>query len=242
MVYQAKIMTDEQNLQNAIDHLKQGKPILIFDDDDREAETDLVIPSEFVTAELIRQFRKDGGGLICTTIPPRFRMKLNLPYLSEIFYNNGHKQSVLKELIPNDIPYDEISTFSITINHRRTFTGITDNDRALTITEFAKSIPVILDSSEEDARKYFGKQFRSPGHVHLLIASENLLQKRFGHTELSTAVMFMAELSGSATICEMMGDDGNSLRKDEARQYGNSHKLPFVDGKDIIEAWQKWSK
>jgi 3,4-dihydroxy 2-butanone 4-phosphate synthase len=235
-------MSEKQLVTTAIEQLKNGKPILIFDNDDREAETDLVVASEFITPEIVRRFRKDGGGLICTTVPPIFRKKLGLPYLSEIFYNNGHKQSVLSELIPNDIPYDEISTFSITINHRKTFTGITDKDRALTISEFANMIPEVLDSSDDDAVKMFGKQFRSPGHVHLLIASDNLLQKRFGHTELSTAMIFMAELKGSATICEMMGDDGNSLTKAEARKYGELHNLPFIEGKEVIEAWKAWSK
>ena len=235
-------MTDQQLVTLAIEQLRNGKPILIFDDEDREAETDLVAASEFITPEIIRTFRKDGGGLICTTVPPELRKKLGLPYLSEIFYNNGHKKSVLNELIPNDIPYDEISTFSITINHRKTFTGITDKDRALTISEFANLIHGLLESPDEDALRNFGKMFRSPGHVHLLIASDNLLQKRFGHTELSTAMIFMAELNGSATICEMMGDDGNSLTKAEAKKYGKLHNLPFIEGKDIIEAWKKWSK
>ncbi|UCH90056.1 MAG: 3,4-dihydroxy-2-butanone-4-phosphate synthase [Thermoplasmata archaeon] len=235
-------MYDRQSVQRAIQELKSGRPILIFDSDEREAETDLVCGSEFITPEIIRTFRKDGGGLICTTVPPKLRNKLGLPYLSEIFYNNGHKENVLQELIPNDIPYDEISTFSITINHRKTFTGITDKDRALTITEFARIIPKILDASTEESFKLFGEKFRSPGHVHLLIASDNLLQKRFGHTELSTALMVMVGLIGSATICEMMGDDGNSLSKEGAKQYGEVHNIPFVKGSDIIEAWKAWSE
>jgi 3,4-dihydroxy 2-butanone 4-phosphate synthase len=88
----------------------------------------------------------------------------------------------------------------------------------------------------------FGEQFRSPGHVHLLIASTNLLKKRFGHTELSTALVMMAGLIPSATICEMMSDDGNSLPKSGAQKYGTDHELPFVEGKDIIEAWEEWSE
>ena len=230
------------SVTEAITQLTKGGTILIFDDDNREKETDLVIASEFVTPESIRTFRKDGGGLICTTVPPALRDKLELPYLSEVFYNNGHQNPTLKGLFPDDIPYDEISSFSITINHRRTFTGITDRDRALTITEFAKLTPMTVDSSIDDARKIFGKQFRSPGHVHLLIASRELLKKRFGHTELSTAMVIMAGLIPSATICEMMGDDGYSLPKSAARMYAEEHGLPFVEGKDIIEAWQKWSE
>jgi 3,4-dihydroxy 2-butanone 4-phosphate synthase len=230
------------NVSKAIEQLKSGGIVLIFDDDDREGETDLVIASEFVKPEVIRTYRKDGGGLICTTVPPSLRTTLKLPYLYEIFYNNGNPHSALKELVPNDIPYDEISSFSITINHRKTFTGITDNDRALTITEFAQLSEQVKESTHEDALKLFGEKFRSPGHVHLLIASNNLLQKRFGHTELSTALVIMAGLIPSATICEMMGDDGNSRTKSSAKKYGEAHKLPFVAGNEIIEAWELWSE
>ena len=75
-----------------------------------------------------------------------------------------------------------------------------------------------------------------------MINSDNLLEKRFGHTELSTALVKMAELIPSATICEMMGDDGNSLKKEAAREYAEKHNLPFVEGREIIEEWRKWSE
>jgi 3,4-dihydroxy 2-butanone 4-phosphate synthase len=78
--------------------------------------------------------------------------------------------------------------------------------------------------------------------VHLLNPSNDLLKNRFGHTELSTAMVVMAELIPSATICEMMGDDGNALRKDAAMKYGKENKLSFITGEEIIEAWEKWSE
>lgn len=235
-------MSIDNEISIALNELQKGGHILIFDDESREAETDIVIGSQFASAEKIRILRKDGGGLICTTVPPELKIKLGLPYLYEIFKGTWKETPVLKELIPDDIPYDEISSFSITINHRKTFTGITDNDRALTISEFAKFTPGALEATDEVARKEFGGLFRSPGHVHLLIPSNNLLQKRFGHTELSTAMVIMAGLIPSATICEMMGDSGNSLSKEDAINYGRKNNIPFVEGKDIIEAWNSWSE
>ena len=69
----------------AIDLLKNGKPVLIFDADDREGETDIVIPSEYITKDFIRIMRKDGGGLICTTIKEEDADTLNIPYIEDLY-------------------------------------------------------------------------------------------------------------------------------------------------------------
>lgn len=234
-------MNNEDRIQQAISALKQGKPILIYDADGREEETDLVIASQFVTPDSIKTLRKDGGGLICTTMDHYTREKLGLPYLSELFHEMGDKYNVLHGLIPNDIPYDEISSFSVTINHRKTFTGITDCDRALTITEFTKLLDEAGRSENGRAQELFGQHFRAPGHVHLLNSSKNLLKSRKGHTELATAMMKMAGLLPSATICEMMGDDCRARDKESAKQYAQEHELIFLEGSEVIEAWEKWS-
>lgn len=227
------------NVDLAINELKTGRPILIFDSESREGETDITIASQFVTYETIRMMRKDGGGLICTTVPYDVSQKLEMPYLVDLFKNSN--LNIFKLLSPTDIPYDTKSSFSFTINHRKTFTGIPDKDRALTISEFSKIVKLAADDGES-ALSSFGKNFRSPGHVHLLIASKNLLRERLGHTELSMAMAQMAGVIPSTTIVEMMGDDGNSLKKAEAIKYGKLHNLVFVEGKDIIERWNNWSE
>ena len=235
-------MTGDINIIKAIQNLQAGKLILIYDADGREEETDLVIASQFVTPENIRILRKDGGGLICTTMDYVSRIRLGLPYLSEVFSEMGAKYGVLNKLVPNDIPYDEISTFSVTINHRTTFTGITDNDRALTISEFAKLISTISNLENGHAQRMFGEQFRAPGHVPLLNSSKKLLSSRKGHTELATAMMVIAGLIPSATICEMMGPFGKALEKESAKKYAQEHNLIFLEGREITEVWEKWSK
>jgi 3,4-dihydroxy 2-butanone 4-phosphate synthase len=234
-------MTGSSNFQKALEDLKAGKFILIYDADGREEETDLVIDSQFVTPEKIRTMRMDGGGLICTTVDYNTQEMLGLPYLSDVFQQMGEKFDVLKKLIPNDIPYDEISSFSVTINHRKTFTGVTDNDRAMTISELAKLISTVHTFENGHAQRIFGEQFRAPGHVHLLNASKNLLTARRGHTELATAMTIMAGLIPSATICEMMDANGKARNKESARKYAKEHNLVFLEGYEVIEAWQKWS-
>ncbi|MHC1709296.1 MAG: 3,4-dihydroxy-2-butanone-4-phosphate synthase [Methanomassiliicoccales archaeon] len=231
-------MSDEL-IERALQDIRTGKMVLIFDFDDRERETDMTVASQFVTPASIREMRKNAGGLICTTAHNDICQKLDLPFLADVLECNHDRHPVLQKLAPNDIPYDTKSAFSITINHRRTFTGITDNDRALTVSEFAKLAKESYSMTAEDARTAFGKGFRAPGHIHLLNSTPQLLSKRKGHTELATAMMVMAGVTPSATICEMMGDDGNALNKEKAKRYADRFDLCFLEGKDIIEFWKR---
>jgi 3,4-dihydroxy 2-butanone 4-phosphate synthase len=148
---------------------------------------------------------------------------------------------VLQAFVPDDIPYDTKSSFSVAINHRETFTGITDRDRALTISEFGKLAEQARDLSTEQAVALYGGAFRSPGHVPICVASEEPLKSRFGHTELSVALLMMAGLPPVAVGCEMMADDGGSLSKEEARAYAEGLDAPFLEGRQVIERWRGWS-
>jgi len=222
----------------ALQELREGRIVLVYDADGREEETDMVVASERVTSEAIRTLRKDAGGLICTTADVAIQKALGLPFLTEVFLGMADHYPVMRELIPNDIPYDVKSAFGITINHRKTFTGITDDDRAMTVSEFASLARRAMDSEDGWAKREFGKNFRAPGHIHLLNTSERILETRFGHTELATALTIMAGMVPSATVCEMIGDDGKALSKVRAAEYGRKHGLTFLVGADIIEAWR----
>jgi 3,4-dihydroxy 2-butanone 4-phosphate synthase len=226
-------------VQKAIEELRNGKFVLVYDADGREEETDMVVASENVTSAAIRTLRKDAGGLVCTTADIRIQRALGLPFMTELFLGMAEHYPVMRGLMPNDIPYDVKSAFGITINHRRTFTGITDDDRALTIAEFASLAKSALTSEDGWAKREFGKSFRAPGHVHLLNTSERILETRFGHTELATALVIMAGLVPSATVCEMMGDDGKALSKQGAMAYAKSRGIVFLEGFQIVEAWKQ---
>lgn len=215
---------------------------MIFDAKKREGETDLVIASEFVTPEAIRTMRKDGGGLIFLMTSNEIANKLKLPFLADMYLQINHKYPVLKELVPNDIPYDTKSSFSLYINHRETFTGITDIDRSLTMNKFAELTKKIQTLNDGQVTKMFGKEFRSPGHIPICIAAENLLTERKGHTELVVTILKMAGLAPVGSGCEIMGDDGKALSKEKAEKYAKENNLVFLEGKEIIEAWKKWSK
>jgi 3,4-dihydroxy 2-butanone 4-phosphate synthase len=225
-------------ITKACEELRNGKMVLVYDADGREEETDMVIASEFVDQDIVRTYRKDAGGLICVTIPPETRHCIGIPYMVDVLQNSKGLYPILDGLKPNDIPYDAKSSFSLTINHRKTFTGITDKDRALTISEFAKIVQLSRSCNNGHAADTFAKNFRSPGHVHLLNASEKLVLDRQGHTELATALMVLAGLTPTATICEMMGDDGRALSKNRAQKYAADNSLLYLEGREIIKSWK----
>ena len=229
-------------IDKAISDLRRGKFILIHDAEDREDETDIVMASEFVTSKSIEIMRKDGGGLIFIMISKEIADKLKLPFLTDLYSKIEVNYPVLKSLTANDIPYDTKSSFSLYINHRNTFTGITDNDRSLTMNKFAKLAKRINDQNELNAIEMLGKEFRSPGHVPICIASKNPLVDRFGHTELVVALLKIADINPVGSGCEIMGNNGKALSKSEAKKYADKNDIVFLDGKDIIKAWKKWLK
>jgi 3,4-dihydroxy 2-butanone 4-phosphate synthase len=229
-------------IEKAIQALQKGHFVLIYDNDSRESETDLVIASQFVTPEAIKRMRKDGGGLIFLMIANPAAQKLQLPFLADLFSKVSTEYPVLKELIPNDIPYDTKSSFSLYINHRKTFTGITDNDRSLTMKKFADLVDTTKNQDSKSAIQQFGKEFRSPGHIPICVASEQLLNERKGHTELVSSLLQMAGLTQVGSGCEMMGENGKALPKKEARQYAEKNNLIYIEGAEIVRAWKQWSK
>ena len=227
------------SIERALQDIRDGKIVLVFDFDDREKETDMTLASEFVDTEKVRTLRKDAGGLLCTTTPYALAKDVGLPFLSDTFWDCSDKYPLLKAMAPTDIPYDNTkSSFGITINHRKTYTGITDSDRALTIKTYAD----VLFSGKpvEEIQKEMGVNFRAPGHVHLLNTSEKILENRKGHTELCTALMIMAGVKPSATICEMMGDDGNARSKEEVMKYAEDTGMTFITGEEVIAAWNEF--
>ena len=231
-----------KNIDKAIADLQNGKFVLIYDDDSREGETDLIMASQFVVPESIRAMRKDGGGLIFLMTSKEVANKLKLPFLAELFSDIASKYPVLKALTPNDIPYDTKSSFSLYINHRDTFTGITDIDRSLTMKRFAELTKKIGNLDDGFATEMFGRGFRSPGHVPICVAAKNLLEERSGHTELVVSLLKMADLTPVGSGCEIMGDNGRALSKTNAKQYADDKGLIFLEGKEIMKAWKQWSR
>lgn len=227
-------LSDASVIEGAIESLRNGKMILLFDAEDREGETDFVIPAQSVTPADVARMRCDGGGLICVALHGGAAEKLGLPFMSDILRSvslNGHKPLCTLVEKKGDIPYDSRSSFSLWVNHRDVFTGITDNDRALTIRRVGENVQKVLNGEKVD----FGEEFRSPGHVALLRAASGLLDERRGQTELSIALALRAGICPSMVVCEMLdGKTGKALSKEDAKKYAVRHNMQFVEGKNIL--------
>lgn len=219
-------------IDRAIEAMKKGEMILIYDFDNREGETDFAIRSDMITWKDICRMRNEAGGLICTAIHPIAARKMGLPFASEALRATGYAEK------DGSIPYDQKnhSSFSIWVNHIDTFTGITDIDRALTANRLAAHVENSLNGGSMD----FGSEFRTPGHMALLRANEKLLDQRRGQTELSIAIAELAGVTPCITICEMLDNEtGKALSKDDARAYAEKNGLVFIGGDEIVGYWKE---
>ena len=209
--------------------------MLVHDATSRENEVDMVIAAELVEPKHVATMRRDAGGLICVALHPKIADNFGLPYLTEIYEKASPHFNVLLSTRPDDLPYDERSAFSLAVNHRRTFTGITDIDRALTIRELGKLGGKALNGPIQEE---FGHNFRSPGHVPLLRAANGLLAERRGHTEFVVALAELAGITPVVAVCEMLdAETGKALSLKAANEYANEKGLPCLTGENIVQAY-----
>ncbi|MFW6321111.1 MAG: 3,4-dihydroxy-2-butanone-4-phosphate synthase [Halohasta sp.] len=219
--------TDEAAVEAAIDAFADGQPVLIHDFADREGETDIVYPATAVDAEAVARLRNDAGGLICVALSDPVSEAFGLPFLQEAI---DHPAAA-----DHDLAYDERSSFSLTVNHRETFTGITDEDRALTISELGTAAAAVDEGSAYDETD-FAAAFRTPGHVHLLRSAPDGLVDRTGHTELGIALAAAAGQPPAVVVCEMLDDEtGGARSADDAAAYADRHGLVYVEGHALLD-------
>lgn len=208
--------------EKALAQLKKGGMIVVFDSEGREGEADLMFSARFASPEKVEILRRDAGGLICAAINSKTADEMGLPFFSDVFERGAPE---LKELLCRKTAYGDRPAFSLPINHRDVYTGITDNDRALTL----KRLDEVVSRRPGD----FVKEFYSPGHVFLLIGSG--IENRRGHTELSLELARQAGLGGAMVLCEMLGT-GKALSKKEAERYAKMHGLVFIEGEEMLDS------
>jgi len=209
-------------VEQAVAAFRAGDPVLVHDAADREGEVDLVYPAAAVTPEDVARLRNDAGGLVCVAVDDAAADAFDLPFLGDVIdhpaADHGH------------LGYDDRSSFSLPVNHRETYTGITDDDRARTITELAAAA---AHPDEAD----FAAEFRAPGHVHVLRAAPSLRDRK-GHTELAIALAKEAGVAPAAVVCEMLdGDTGGALSVADAEAYADREGLVYVEGSELLAAF-----
>jgi len=215
-------------VERALDAFRAGDPVCVHDFADREGETDIVYPAAAVDEAAVAHMRNDAGGLICVAVSDAVGDAFDLPFLAD---------AIDHPAVDDDPDYDDRSSFSLPVNHRDTFTGITDADRAKTIVEVASTAARVREDPTAYSPEEFAVEFRAPGHVHVLRGDRDGLSGRTGHTELGLA---MAEAVGGApavVVCEMLDDGtGDALAPANAAAYAARRDIPYVEGAALVEA------
>ena len=218
---------DTRTVDRAVAAFGSGEPVLIHDAADREGETDIIYPAGAVDADAVAHLRQDAGGLVCTAVSDAVADAVGLPFLDDHLEHPAAAD--------HDLGYDDRSSFSLPVNHRETFTGITDDDRGLTIRRLADAASTAVGSTDYGPED-FAAEFRSPGHVHLLRGAPDLLANRRGHTELGLALAAAADLPPAVVVCEMLdADSGGARTPAAAREYARHNGYVYVEGAAIVD-------
>lgn len=199
-------MTDFKinTVEEAIDDFREGKFVIVVDDEDRENEGDLIIAAEMITAEKVNFMLKHARGLLCAPITISRSEELNLPHQVQ------DNTSLLGT--PFTVTIDKIEGCS---------TGVSAHDRAETIKALA---------DPASTPETFGR----PGHVNPLYAQDNGVLRRSGHTEAAIDLCNMAGLYPAAALMEIMNDDGTMSRLPQLVEFAREWKLKIITIKDMI--------
>ncbi len=191
-------------IEEAISAMREGRMVILVDDEDRENEGDLVLAAEKVTPEAINFMAKYGRGLICLTLTDERLQRLSLPMMVE----------------DNSSQFGTAFTVSIEARTGVT-TGISAADRARTI-----RVAIDDDATADDLVR--------PGHVFPLRARPGGVLVRTGQTEGSIDLARLAGLKPAAVICEILNDDGTMARMEDLSRFAREHGLLVVSIADLI--------
>lgn len=197
------------SIEEIIEDLKDGKMVIMVDDEDRENEGDLIIPAAKADADAVNFMATHGRGLICLTLTADRVKKLNLPLMAQ---NNQARDA---------------TAFTISIESvEGVTTGISAQDRATTI---ASAIDPLKGQND----------ITSPGHVFPLVARDGGVLVRAGHTEASVDLARLAGFEPAGTICEIMNDDGTMARIPDLVDFSEKHNIKIGKIVDLISYRRK---
>ena len=194
-------------IEEAIEDFRNGKPIIVADDEDRENEGDVIVPAQFASPQIVNFLISQCKGVLCLALTREKAEKLGL---SEMVSNNTDpKGTAFTQSI------DAVKKYGVT-------TGVSAYDRAKTI-----EVAVANDSVVSDLSR--------PGHVFPLIARKGGVLERVGHTEASVDLARLAGLTPAAVICEIVNEDGTMARRDNLVEFSKKHNLKFITVAQLIE-------
>lgn len=192
-------------IEEAIEDIRQGKIIIVVDDEDRENEGDFLAAAEKVTPEMINFMATHGKGLICAPLTEKRCIELELH--SMVKNNTDHMETAF--------------TVSIDLKGNGVTTGISASDRAKTV----------LALINEDTKPY---DLARPGHIFPLIAKQGGVLRRTGHTEAAIDFARLAGFKSAGVICEIMNEDGSMARLPELVEVAKKFDLKLVSIEDLV--------
>jgi len=193
------------SVDSALQDIKEGRLIIVVDDEERENEGDLIIASDKITPESIYFMAKEARGLICIALLPDRLKQLKLPLM----------------MLDNTALHNTAFTISVDAAFGVT-TGISSYDRAFTI-----ELMLNEKTKPEDLAR--------PGHIFPIQAKEGGVLVRAGHTEAATDLARLAGLFPSGVMCEIMNEDGTMARVPDLLKFSKKHNLKIITIKDLIQ-------
>jgi 3,4-dihydroxy 2-butanone 4-phosphate synthase / GTP cyclohydrolase II len=193
-------------IEEAIEDIRNGKMIIVVDDDDRENEGDFIVSAEKITPEIVNFMAKHGRGLICASITETRCAELDLELM----------------VGKNTAIYETPFTVSVDLNGYGCTTGISASDRA-------KTIKALVDENMKPA------DFGRPGHIFPLRAKENGVLRRPGHTEAVVDITRLAGLKPGGALVEIMNDDGTMARLPELMKIAKKFDMKIISIEDLIK-------
>jgi len=202
---QSKKNTQLNNIADAIQDIRNGKIIIVVDDENRENEGDFLAAAEKVTPEMINFMATHGRGLICTPLTEKRCKDLDLGMM---VYNNTD-------------PMETAFTVSVDLRGKGVTTGISASDRALTIKALI----------EKDTKPF---DLARPGHIFPLVAKEGGVLRRTGHTEAAIDFARLAGLEPAGVIVEIMNEDGTMARLPQLLEVAKKFDIKIVSIEDLV--------
>ncbi|QXO15694.1 3,4-dihydroxy-2-butanone-4-phosphate synthase [Vibrio ostreae] len=191
-------------VENALQALREGRGVLLLDDEDRENEGDIICAAETLTTEQMALMIREGSGIVCLCLTDEQADKLQLPPMVSV----------------NDSKNQTAFTVSIEARHGVT-TGVSAKDRVTTVKTAANPT-----AQPEDLAR--------PGHVFPLRARKGGVLARRGHTEGTVDLMQMAGLLPSGVLCEVTNPDGTMAKTPEIVAFGKLHNMPVLTIEDMV--------
>jgi len=199
----------EQRILQALEDLRQGKPVLVMDDFDRENEADLIVAAETLTVETMARMIRDGSGIVCLCLTDELANHLELPPMVQ----------------DNSSQFKTAFTVSIEAAEGVT-TGVSAKDRTTTIKTAIKDGAVARDLNR-------------PGHVFPLRAREGGVLTRRGHTEGTIDLARLAGLKPAGVLCELTNPDGSMASGIQVLSYAQTHQLIVITIDELVKYRQQ---